>query len=64
MLNPGEIVGFPDESQYIHRGKLFLVIRYSQWESSYNGSIFNEVDVLEFGTTKLRKFRVEHLRVV
>ena len=60
----GDLLRFPDEPQYVHRGKLYLALRFFQWESPHNGVIFNEVDVLEFGTTEIRKFRVEHLKVV
>ncbi len=63
-MKTGEILQFPEEPQYVHRGKLYLALRFFKWESPHNGVIFNEVDVLEFGTTEIRKFRVEHMKVV
>ena len=64
MMKVGDLLHFPEEPQYVHRGKLYLALRFFQWESPHNGVIFNEVDVLEFGTTEIRKFRVEHMKVV
>jgi len=63
-VNPGDILQFPDQNNYVYRGKLFLALRFYQWKSPHNGVVFNEVDVLEFGTTEIRKFRVEYLKVV
>lgn len=63
-MKRGDVLRFPDEPQYVHRGKLFLALRFFKWESPHNGVVFDEVDVLEFGTTNLRKFRVEHLEVI
>ena len=63
-MKSGDLLHFPDEPQYVHREKLYLALRFFQWESPHNGVIFNEVDVLEFGTTEIRKFRVEHMKVV
>ncbi len=63
-MKPGSLVCFPDDEKYVYREKLFLVLKYFQWESPYNGVVFNEVDVLECGTAEMRKFRCEHLQEV
>ena len=63
-MKSGDLVSFPDDPGYVYRGKLFLILKFFQWESPYNGAVFKEVDALELGTQVIRKFRVEHLVVI
>ena len=63
-MKPGDLVHFPDEVQYIHSGKLFLVLQNRLWESPHNGRIFKEVLVLEAGNENTHIIREDCLLVV